>query len=52
MPEGESGEFIKAGHEKFPGVYPKKTSAGAAEGGRYSLREKGRKSLLSSPAGY
>lgn len=49
--KGQSEEFVKAEQEKFPGVYPKKTSAGAGEGGRYSLREKGRKSLLSSPAG-
>lgn len=49
--QGESEEFVKAGQEKFPGVYPKKTSAGAGEGRRYSLSEKGRKSLLGSSAG-
>lgn len=47
--QGESEEFVKAGQEKFPGVYPKKTCGG--RGGGKVFLEKGRKSLLSSPAG-
>lgn len=30
--QGQSEEFVKAEQEKFPGVYPKKTSAGAGRG--------------------